>query len=86
MNEYREERKPGRKKRILLKILIWFTIMILVMGSGVFTIGYYYYGRIIQIFLTEAIQKGSKGLYKADIGHLRLDIFTGDLFLFSALF
>ena len=81
MNEYREERKPGRKKRILLKILIWFTIMILVMGSGVFTIGYYYYGRIIQIFLTEAIQKGSKGLYKADIGHLRLDIFTGDLFI-----
>lgn len=67
-----------KTKTIRNFILGFFAIVILLAGSA-FAIGYFYYGKILRNYLTEAVARESKGLYKAGIGSLSLNIVLGDL-------
>jgi hypothetical protein len=44
-----------------------------------FGIGHFYYAKIIRNYLIETVNKESKGLYKADIGSLTLNVVAGNL-------
>jgi hypothetical protein len=68
-----------KKMKLWLKILLWVIAALVLIFVGLFTVGYFYYGRLIRSYLTEAVQKQSKGVYKAEIGEIYLDILNGNL-------
>jgi len=69
------------KGKTIRKIVIWF-LAILILGAGIlFSIGYFYYAKIIKTYLTETVKKESKGLYQLDIGSLSFNILSGNLTL-----
>lgn len=67
-----------QKKRIL-KIVLGVLIILLLLAGAVFAYGYFYYGKIVRIYLTEAINRESKGVYRAEMGDLTLNIIAGNL-------
>jgi hypothetical protein len=74
--------KKSRKKsktRLVLKIIIGFVIFLFLATGALFTVGYFYYGKIIRSYFTEFVKKESKGVYHADVGYLYINILTGNL-------
>jgi len=67
------------KAKTIVKIVAWLMAIILFLAGLFFTIGYFYYGKILKTYLTETVSRESKGLYKADIGSLNLDLVLGNL-------
>ena len=72
---------PKRKLRKILKIFLWFIIPLVLLTGGIFTFGYFYYGKIIRNLLIENVKNGSRGLYRAELGSLYLNILDGNLSL-----
>jgi len=69
------------KKSLILKIFLGILGVLILLAGILFAIGYFYYGKIIKAQLIETIDRESKGLYKADIGGLSLDVLNGNLSL-----
>jgi hypothetical protein len=67
------------KRKTILKIILWTLAVLLLISGSLFSIGYFYYAKIIRSYLIETVSKESKGLYKADIGSLSLNILAGNL-------
>ncbi|MEI7980339.1 MAG: hypothetical protein WCI71_01710 [Bacteroidota bacterium] len=70
---------PKRKVNLIWKIIIGMVIFLLLVAGTLFTIGYFYYGKIIKNYIIETVKRESKGLYRADIGHLRFNVLAGNL-------
>jgi len=78
------ENTPTPKKRKagkILKIILWIGILLIVIAGGLFAYGYFQYGKIIRTMLIEAVNRESKGLYRAEIGSLYLNVLAGNLTL-----
>ncbi|MBN1198393.1 MAG: DUF748 domain-containing protein [Bacteroidales bacterium] len=69
--------KRSKLKRILLWIMAILGGIILVAGI----IGYFYGNSFIKRTLEEAVQRETKGLYKADIGSIYYGLFNGNLYV-----
>ncbi|MEI7724632.1 MAG: hypothetical protein WCK09_05975 [Bacteroidota bacterium] len=69
------------KAKTILKIVLWFLAVVILLAGISFAIGYFYYGKILRNYLTETVSRESKGLYKAEIGSLSLNVILGDLTL-----
>ena len=69
------------KKHLFLKIFLWIIGVVILLAGILFAVGYLYYGKIIKTQLIETIGRESKGLYKADIDGLSLDVLNGNLSL-----
>jgi hypothetical protein len=69
------------KAKTFLKIILWFLAVVVLLVGISFAIGYFYYGKILRNYLTETVSRESKGLYKAEIGGLSLNVVLGDLTL-----
>ncbi|MFZ4522088.1 MAG: hypothetical protein ACOYNC_10295 [Bacteroidales bacterium] len=67
------------KGKTILKIILWFLAVVVLVLGITFAIGYFYYAKIVRTYLTEMVQKESKGLYKAEIGDLYLNLLGGNL-------
>ena len=67
------------KGKTALKIILWFLAVIVLVVGIAFAAGYFYYGKIIRTYITEAVSRESKGLYKAEIGSLSLNLIAGNL-------
>ena len=61
------------------KIFGWFAGVIILLAGALFAIGYFYYAGIIRNYLIETVSRESKGLYKAEIGSLSLNLLAGNL-------
>ena len=68
-----------KRTRRWLKILLWLIVLLIIVSAGFFTIGYFYYGRLIKNYISETVQKESKGIYRAEIGEIFLDLLNGNL-------
>ncbi len=68
-----------RKSKKIAKIILVIIAIIFVIVSGLFIYGYFFYGKLIISFITEAVEKESKGLYHASIGSLNLNVINGDI-------
>lgn len=73
------KRRSGKKKRLILKILIGFFVLLLIAAGTLFAIGYFYYGKILRTYFTEFVQRESKGVYTAEMGAVYIDIVGGNL-------
>lgn len=74
--------EPAPKKmrtKLILKIILWFIAVIFVFSAAAFTYGYFYYGEIVREFVIKTIERDSKGIYRADIGSISLNILAGNL-------
>ncbi len=69
------------KAKTFLKIILWFMAVVVLLVGISFSIGYFYYGKILRSYLTETVSRESKGLYKAEIGGISLNVVLGDLTL-----
>jgi hypothetical protein len=67
------------KAKTVRKIIVWFLVILILLAGIFFAIGYFYYAKIIRTYLTETVSRESKGLYKAEIGGLYLNLITGNL-------
>ena len=67
------------KGKTVGKIILGFLAVLILLAGILFTIGYFYYGKIIRNYLIEAVSRESKGLYKAEIGSLSLNLLVGNL-------
>lgn len=80
MKDHQNENSNRKgRKRIFLRIFIWFAGILLFLILLLFSAGYFYYGRLVKAYLTETIESGSKGIYKAGIGRIYLDLLTGNI-------
>ena len=70
-----------RLKGKILKNFVLILIILLILTGGIFTFAYFYYGKIIRDILIENVKRSSKGLYRAEIGSLYLNIIDGNLSL-----
>lgn len=70
---------PKKKIKLIWKIVIAVIIFLILAFGAVFTIGYYYYGKLIKTSITEFVKTKSKGIYTADIGYLYINILSGNL-------
>ena len=70
-----KKRKSGK----ILKIILWISVILLLLIGGLFTYGYFYYGKIIRSYLIETVARESKGLYRAELGSLYINILNGNL-------
>jgi hypothetical protein len=73
--------QPKRRKRLFLKIVFWFLGILFVILSALFLYGYFYYGKIVKGFLTEAVSRDSKGIYKLEMSDLSINLVSGNLTL-----
>ena len=64
---------------MIRKIILWTLAVLIFIAGIVFSIGYFYYAKIIRTYLTSTVSRQSKGLYKAEIGSLTLNIISGNL-------
>jgi hypothetical protein len=71
--------KSKRKGKRALKIILWAVLCLFVIAGALFTYGYFHYGSLIRTFLTDAIYRESKGIYRAEIGSLYLNVLDGNL-------
>jgi hypothetical protein len=62
-----------------VKIILLIFAIILVLTTAVFFAGYFYYGNLVRKFIVEAVDRESRGIYKADIGGVYLNLLSGDL-------
>ena len=67
------------KRKTILKIVIWFLAVLILLAGILFSIGYFYFPKIIKSHLTEAVKKESKGLYELEIGSLSFNVLSGNL-------
>ena len=67
------------KAKTIRRIIFWFLAVFVLIAGIVFSIGYFYYAKIIRNYLTETVSRESKGLYKAGIGSLSLNVLSGNL-------
>ena len=74
-----ETTHPKKKIRLIWKIVIAVLVFLLIVAGGVFTAGYFYYGKLIKTSISEFVKTKSKGLYTADIGYLNINILNGNL-------
>ena len=68
-----------KKSKHWKKILVWFIVILLLLAGGLFAIGYFYYGSLIRTYLKETVYTQSKGIYRAEIGEIYLDVLNGNL-------
>ena len=72
--------KPDKKKiRLIWRISFWFLGILFIILATLFSIGYFYYSRIIKSYLIETVIRQSNGLYRAEIGNLYLNVLAGNL-------
>ncbi|MEI6456890.1 MAG: hypothetical protein WCO93_11430, partial [bacterium] len=78
-----EPAAPVKKKKIKLiwKIIAGIVIFLLIMVGGVFTAGYFYYGKLVKNYFIEFVSRESKGIYAADIDYIYINILNGNLTL-----
>ncbi len=67
------------KTKTIRKILIWILAILILLSGILFAVGYFYYAKIIQNYLTETVKRESKGLYTLEIGSLSLNILSGNV-------
>ena len=67
------------KRRTILRIIFWFLAILVVVVAAIFTTGYFYYSKIIRRYIIETVAAESKGMYRAGIGNLSLNVLDGDL-------
>jgi len=71
---------PSTKKiKRIRSVFIGIVIFLLFVSGAGFIAGYFYFGKIIKSRLIEIIKQESKGLYRADIGSLYLNVINGNL-------
>ena len=66
------------KRKTVFRILLGVFISLLLIAGILFAIGYYRYSQIIRAYVTETVARESKGIYKAEIGELRLNVLAGN--------
>lgn len=71
--------KGKRKWPKWLKVAIWVMAPLMVITGSLFAYGYFRYGKIIRTFLIEAVERESKGLYRAEVGGIFLNVLDGNL-------
>jgi hypothetical protein len=67
------------KGKTIRKIILWILAVIIVLAGIFFAVGYFYYSKIIRGYLTETVERESKGLYRVEIGNLTVNVLLGDL-------
>ncbi len=67
------------KAKTIRNIILWILAVLILLAGIFFSIGYFYYSKIIRSYLTEVVSRESKGLYKVEIGSLSLNILSGNL-------
>jgi len=70
------KRKKSKRWR---KLFLWILFVLILFTGGLFAIGYFYYGSLIRTYLKETIYTQSKGIYRAEIGEIYLDVLNGNL-------
>jgi hypothetical protein len=68
------------KKRVI-RIFIWLIAAIVLLAGIVFAAGYFYYGKILKNYITDAVEKESNGLYHATMADVSLNLLDGNLTL-----
>ena len=72
--------KPeNMKAKTIRRIIFWALGVLVVVLATIFSIGYFYYGKILKNLVITTIDRDSKGLYKAEIGSIYLNLLAGDL-------
>jgi hypothetical protein len=69
----------NKKSRKILKWILGISLFFILAAGGLFVYAYFQYGKLIRTFLIETITRESKGLYKAEIGSLYVNIIDGNL-------
>ncbi len=64
---------------MIRKIILWLLAVMILLACIFFAIGYFYYAKVIRTYLIETVSRESKGLYKVEIGSIRLNIAAGNL-------
>ncbi len=67
--------------KTIWKIVIGFFLVLILFAAGVFTYGYFHYGKLIKSFIIESVAKESKGLYHVSIRQLNLNVIEGNLII-----
>lgn len=67
------------KAKTIRKTVIWILAVLIVLLGIFFSIGYFYYAKIIRTYLIETVNRESKGLYQVEIGSLSLNLLAGNL-------
>jgi hypothetical protein len=67
------------KRKTIFKIVIWFLAILILLAGILYSVGYFYSSKIMKSYLTEAVKKESKGLYKLEIGSLTFNVLSGNL-------
>ncbi|MEI6683288.1 MAG: DUF748 domain-containing protein [Bacteroidota bacterium] len=67
------------KRHPIRKILLWLLALVVVAAGLLFAVGYLYYAKILRTLLIETVARESKGLYRAEIGNLTLNVLGGNL-------
>ena len=71
----------NKKKPRWKKILIWTLSILAGIILIILVVAYFYLGSMIKGTIEDSIQKQSKGLYQAKIGHVYYGIFGGNLYI-----
>jgi len=66
------------KRKTILKIVTWSVAILILLAGILFSVGYFYFSKIIKSNLTEAVKKESKGLYQLEIGSLSFNVLSGN--------
>jgi hypothetical protein len=67
------------KGKTIRRIILWTIAALLLLAGVLFTIGYFYYSRIVRNYLIETINRESKGLYNVTIRNLWVNVLAGDV-------
>jgi hypothetical protein len=67
------------KTKLIRRIILWSLAAVILLAGVIFSIGYFYYSKIVRTYVIETVSRESKGLYKAEIGNLALNLITGNL-------
>jgi hypothetical protein len=67
------------KAKTIGKIALWLVAVLILVAGILFSIGYFYYAKILKNYVIEAVSRESNGLYKADIGKLYINVIAGNL-------
>lgn len=66
-------------KHRIYKVVLWLSIILFLIAGAIFTYGYFYYGKIVKNYLIETVNRESKGIYRAEMGDLTINLIAGNL-------
>ena len=67
------------KRKTIRNVILSLLAIFFLLAGVIFSVGYFYYSKIIRTYLIETVSRDSKKLYQVEIGNLSLNILDGNL-------